>query len=102
MKPVGQVQVPLAEHTPLPEQAGVHDDDWMSRIARAPVVTETGSWATSGTELQKTTRLEPDCRESRTFDESANDWEVIGVEEFPVGEVGRGANSSLPLYIDWE
>ena len=48
------------------------------------------------------TRSEPDCMDSQTFDESANDCEVIGVEEFPTGEVGRGANSSLPLYIDWE
>lgn len=102
VKPVGQVHVPFAEHTPLPEQDGVHDDDWMSRIESAPVATDWGSWETSGTELQKTMRLEPDCVESQTFDDRANDCEVIGVEELPTGDVGRGAKFPLPLYNDWE
>lgn len=100
MKPVGQVHVPLAEHTPFPEQGGEHDDDWMSRIERAPVATDPGSWETSGTELQKMTRSEPDCMESQTFEESASDCEVTGVEELPTGDVGRGANCGAPLYFD--
>lgn len=96
MKLVGQVHVPPAEHTPLPEQGGVHDDDWMSEIERALVAIDSGSWATSGTELHKMTRLEPDWMESQTFDERASDSEVIGVEELPSGDVGRGANSVFP------
>lgn len=43
VKPVGQVHVPLAEHTPLPEQGGVHDEDWMSKIESAPVTIDSGS-----------------------------------------------------------
>lgn len=38
--------------------------------------------------------------ESQTFDERASDSEVIGVEELPRGEVGRGANCVSPAYID--
>lgn len=86
----------------MPEQEGVHDDDWMSKIERAPVAIDSGSWETSGTELQKTMRLEPDWTESQTFDERARDSEVIEVEELPTGEVGRGANCAFPAYNDWE
>lgn len=100
MNPVGQVQVPPAEHTPLPEQGGVHDDDSMSTIERALVAIDSGSWATSGTELQRMTRLEPDWMESQTFDERASDSEVIGEELLPTGEVGRGANCEPPAYSD--
>jgi hypothetical protein len=39
--------------------------------------------------------------ESQTFDERANDCEVTGVEELPTGDVGRGANCGVPLYLDW-
>jgi hypothetical protein len=102
VKPVGQVHVPPAEHTPFPEQGGVHDDDWMSKIEREPAATDSGSWAISGTELQKTTRSEPDCRETQTFDERASDSEVIGMDLLPTGEVGRGANCGFPAYNDWE
>lgn len=87
----------------MAEQGGVHDDDWMSKIERPPVAIDWGSWATSGIELQKTIRLEPDCMESQTFDERASDCEEIGAaEELPTGVVGRGANSGFPVYNDWE
>lgn len=47
------------------------------------------------------TRLVPDCIESQTFDARASDSDVIGVEELPTGDVGRGANRAFPAYIDW-
>lgn len=97
VKPVGHVQVPVAEQTPLPEHGGEHADDCRSSSPSEPEAPE-GSCDMSGTESQKIRRLLPAVSATQTSDAIAMELADRGVEEdeLPSGVEGRLAKEAFP------
>lgn len=99
VNPGGQVHVPAAEQTPLPEHGGEQLEDWTSTSASAPDAL-VGSCATSGTELQSTTRVFalPAVSANQTLEETTSEPAEMGmaVDELATGAVGRLLNADWP------
>lgn len=95
MNPVGQVHIPEAEHTPELEHDGEQAEDCRSRRESDP---ESGSWPTSGTESQITTRSFPMSTAAQTVDDSASDAADSVVDELDAGEEGRDVKAAVPEY----
>lgn len=78
----GQTHWPEALQMPVDEHAGVHAVDWRSRRFNE----DKESWAMSGTDSQRTTRLALPLPEeetaTQTFSEMASELAGIGVDEF--------------------
>lgn len=96
VNPAGHVHTPEAEQTPAPEQAGEQADDCMSRRESVFSV-PAGSCVTSGTASHRITRsLEPEVRAIHTFEDTASELAVKGMEELAIGVVGSGENPAWP------
>ena len=98
VNPGAHEQVPDAEHTPEPAHGGEHAADSIPRREREPAL-EVGSWAMSGIESQRMTRLfEPAITEAQTLDEMAMEPADKGWEALVGGVEGRRAKAACPAY----
>lgn len=101
VNPGAQVQLlVVGEQVPADEQGGEQLDDWISSKVSGDWAPE-GSWATSGTEFQRITRLLDDDTATQTFADSAIDLADSCAVAFEV-ELERPVNADEPLYnADW-
>lgn len=102
VNPGEQAHVPADVQVPELAQTGEHTLDSMSSMEMVPALFA-GSWETSGTDSQKTTRLleEPELAIIHTLEESASALADKGVDEFATrGEEGREMNVDSPEYSD--
>lgn len=87
------MHVPAAEQMPFPEHAGEHAVDWISVNDKSLSM---GSWVTSGTESQSTTRSDPAVTATQTLEESARELPGRGVDALTSGWEGRAEKAERP------